>query len=481
MLSKNTSPGMDSIAIHVEHLGKMYTLYNRPVDRLKHSLFWRFGKSYGHPFWALHDVSFEVRKGETLGVIGRNGSGKSTLLQILAGTTHATSGKVTANGRVAALLELGSGFNPEFTGRENVFLNGMILGISREEMVQRYDEIAAFADIGEFIDQPVKLYSSGMFVRLAFAVAASVDADILLIDEALAVGDIFFRQKCYRRLEDLRDRGVSIVLVSHAMNEVEQFCEHGLLLKDGEMNFLGPAIEAVKRYYFIQQSADDQSETILPAAIPERTPPAKSFSDESWPGPEAFLNISRLPQVSKGLARCSAVAITDQAGRPCLAFQQGQTAHFFFEFELFQNIGTPIGGAEIINDRGIIVHGKNSLLYGAEAPEEVYRGSLVRFHQEIVLEIQPGEYTFNIGFSTIPYQVFIQRANYNHPDLDANIKVLCILPNAGEFAVISRKVTSAAQLMHFGLANLPGRCQIAIAQQHPSPSPSLDIYDGRNQ
>ena len=243
----------DDMVVAVQNVGKMYRLYDRPQERLKQQLFGRFGKSYGREFWALREVSCCVRRGEVLGIIGLNGSGKSTLLQILAGVLKPTTGEAHIKGRVAALLELGSGFNPEYTGRDNIFMNGAILDIPRAEMEKRFEEIVAFADIGAFIDQPVKTYSSGMFVRLAFAVTISVDADVLLIDEALAVGDIFFRQKCYRRLEMLREQGVAIVLVSHGMTEVEQFCHRALLLHHGDVLFQGPASEAVKRYYLLEQ------------------------------------------------------------------------------------------------------------------------------------------------------------------------------------------------------------------------------------
>jgi lipopolysaccharide transport system ATP-binding protein len=203
--------------VRVQGLGKMHRIYQRPQDRLKQMLLSRLGRSWGHEFWALRDVSFEVARGERFGIIGRNGSGKSTLLQIVAGIMAPSAGEVLVGGRVAALLELGSGFNPEFTGRENAIMNGSILGVPAAEMEARLDRIADFADIGEFFDQPVKLYSSGLFLRLAFAVATSVDADLVLIDEALAVGDVFFQQKCYRRLEALRDDGVSVLLVSHSI------------------------------------------------------------------------------------------------------------------------------------------------------------------------------------------------------------------------------------------------------------------------
>jgi ABC-type polysaccharide/polyol phosphate transport system ATPase subunit len=185
----------DEIAVSVQNVSKRYLLYDRPQDRLKQTLFWRFGKTYAREFWALRDVSFGVRRGETLGIIGQNGSGKSTLLQIMAGTLQPTEGNADVRGKVAALLELGAGFTPEFTGRENVFLNGAILGVPEAEMRERFDEITTFAQIGDFIDQPVKTYSSGMYVRLAFAVAVCVDPDVLIVDEALAVGDARIQEK----------------------------------------------------------------------------------------------------------------------------------------------------------------------------------------------------------------------------------------------------------------------------------------------
>ena len=185
--------------IRVENLSKCYQIYDKPQHRLWQGLF-RGRKQFFREFWALKDVSFEVRRGETVGIIGRNGSGKSTLLQMICGTLTPTSGTIDVRGRVGALLELGAGFNPEFTGRENVYMNGSILGLTREEIDARYEDIVAFADIGQFIDQPLKTYSSGMYVRLAFAVIANIEADVLVIDEALAVGDAFFVQKCMRFL-----------------------------------------------------------------------------------------------------------------------------------------------------------------------------------------------------------------------------------------------------------------------------------------
>ncbi len=233
-------------AIKVENLGKRYHIYDNPQDRLKQAL-WLHKKQFYREFWALRDVSFEVKRGETLGIIGRNGSGKSTLLQMICGTLTPTSGEVVVRGRVAALLELGSGFNPEFTGRENIYMNASILGLTREEIDSKYDDIVAFADIGDFIEQPVKTYSSGMNLRLAFSVIAHVDADILIIDEALAVGDVFFTQKCMRFLRQFQKTG-TILFVSHDTGAVLNLCQRAVWLDGGIPRKQGPAKEVCEDY-----------------------------------------------------------------------------------------------------------------------------------------------------------------------------------------------------------------------------------------
>ena len=234
--SQSNKMSHTELAINVSNLGKVYQIYDRPEDRLKFSIISRLrglaglqSKSYYRKFWALRNVSLKVKKGETFGIIGCNGSGKSTLLQIICGTLPPTHGKVDISGRVAALLELGSGFNPEFTGRENVYLYASILGLTKEEINARYNDILLFADIGSFIDQPVKTYSSGMVVRLAFAVVAHVDADILVIDEALSVGDVFFTQKCMRFLRDFK-KTKTLIFVSHDTGAVLNLCDRAILL-----------------------------------------------------------------------------------------------------------------------------------------------------------------------------------------------------------------------------------------------------------
>ena len=223
----------EEIAISLKNVSKCYKRYARPVDRLKEILL--PGKTTADTFWALRDINFDISKGQTVGIVGRNGSGKSTLLQIIAGTLAPTTGEVQVKGRVSALLELGSGFNPEFTGRQNVFFNGRLLGLSQEEIENKFDEIAGFADIGDFIDQPVKTYSSGMFVRLAFAVVVNVDPEILIVDEALAVGDVMFQHRCMRRMRALMDSGVTTLFVSHDSGAIKTLCNSAVMIHDGQI------------------------------------------------------------------------------------------------------------------------------------------------------------------------------------------------------------------------------------------------------
>lgn len=242
-------------AISVRGVSKCYQIYDAPRDRLKQFIIPRLRRlagrqspQYFREFWALKDISFEVRKGETVGIIGRNGSGKSTLLQIICGTLAPTTGTAETTGRIAALLELGSGFNPEFTGRENIYMNGAVLGLTCEEIDERFDSIVSFADIGQFIDQPVKTYSSGMSVRLAFAVQAQVDPDILIVDEALSVGDARFQAKCFARLQQLKDNGTSVLLVTHSSEQIVTHCSSAILLNNGVQLENGEPRRVVNRY-----------------------------------------------------------------------------------------------------------------------------------------------------------------------------------------------------------------------------------------
>jgi lipopolysaccharide transport system ATP-binding protein len=236
----------EEIAISLKNVSKCYKRYHRPVERLREILL--PGRNYGQEFWALRDINLQIPKGETSGIIGRNGSGKSTLLQIIAGTLIPTTGEVQVQGRVSALLELGSGFNPEFTGRQNVFFNGRLLGLSQKKIEEKFDDILGFADIGDFIDQPVKTYSSGMFVRLAFAVAVNVEPDILIVDEALSVGDGVFVHRCMAKIKDFQDAGGTILFVSHDLGSVSRLCSEAIWINDGQIVEQGKPIDISKSY-----------------------------------------------------------------------------------------------------------------------------------------------------------------------------------------------------------------------------------------
>jgi len=299
----------DRTVIRVLDLGKRYAIYNRPQDRLKQA-FVRDRKQYFKPFWALRNVSLEVKRGESVGIIGRNGSGKSTLLQIIAGTLMPTEGEVHVEGRLAALLELGSGFNPQFTGRDNVFLTASILRIPPHEIEARFDEIAAFADIGDYIDQPVKTYSSGMFARLAFAVAVSVAPDILIVDEILAVGDIGFQQKCVARMREMRERGLSLLFVSHSPDAVRSICQRALFLSEGQPVYFGPAEQAMDRYL---NHIRDQTNL---EALKTQTDLGEKISTRS--------RVSGAMRYGTGHVQIESVELLDAAGQPCRAFRFGE-------------------------------------------------------------------------------------------------------------------------------------------------------------
>ena len=224
---------MDKYAIKVNDVTKVYALYSKPVDRLKESLSIT-KKSYHKDYYALKNISFDVKEGECVGLLGTNGAGKSTILKIITGVLNPTGGNVEINGKISALLELGAGFNPEYTGIENIYMNGTLMGFSRAEIERRMEDILDFADIGDFVHQPVKTYSSGMFVRLAFAVAINIDPEILIVDEALSVGDVFFQAKCYKKFEDFKKAGKTILLVTHSLGTVAKYCDRAIILDKGE-------------------------------------------------------------------------------------------------------------------------------------------------------------------------------------------------------------------------------------------------------
>lgn len=453
--------------ITVENLSKCYQVYKKPQDRLVQTLLRGRRKNF-QEFWALKDVSFQVKAGETFGIIGRNGSGKSTLLQILAGILTPTTGTVDVQGRIAALLELGSGFNPNFTGRENVFLNGQILGLSKQEIEEKYDQIISFADIGEYINQPVKTYSSGMFVRLAFAVQAHINANIVILDEALAVGDVFFKQKCYARLDELRDSGAAILLVSHSMSDIIQFCSDAILLDRGHQKFLGPSSEAAKYYYLLHQSPTEAQISFAQVSPQESTPKNESTPSESEsssegrqrPPESAFLDLSKKSQVADSSARCLGIALCNAEGQPCRSFKQGEKAIFYYEFELTMPIEVPICGIIIKNEKGFIIHGKNSWQSTDEWKPRKHNTTWISCQHEIQIDLQFGEYTFEVGLASTTHKNWQDRHTISYKEVSNYIRRLCHVPDAGSFMVKLNTPNGIPYLSYHGITNLPGKITI---------------------
>jgi lipopolysaccharide transport system ATP-binding protein len=378
------------VAIQVEQLSKVYLMYEWPTDRLKQFIYPRLQKLVGKPprryfreFWALRDVSFEVKKGETVGIIGRNGSGKSTLLQLICGTLTPTGGSVRTNGRVAALLELGSGFNPEFTGRENVYMNSAILGLSKKEVDERFDNIAAFADIGQFIEQPVRTYSSGMLVRLAFAVIAHVDADILVVDEALSVGDAVFVQRCMRFIRQFQENG-TLLFVSHDVNSVINLCRSTIWLDHGRMRESGETLAVTEAYlqYTQQEIYGDkvQLSTIKKQAktsVDKKSVQAttqKELIDYSVQA-EVINNLGEARGWSTNAAEIIEVHL-DHAGEGLPGvFQGGEEVRMVIRAHAHQELDQPIIGFLVRDRLGQDLFGENTLQYTALHPTRVNAAS----------------------------------------------------------------------------------------------------------
>ncbi|SDS00422.1 lipopolysaccharide transport system ATP-binding protein [Halopseudomonas xinjiangensis] len=387
------------VAIQVTGLSKCYQIYDTPQSRLKQMLM-RSRKKYYREFWALRDVSFELRRGETVGIIGRNGSGKSTLLQMVCGTLNPTAGEIRTNGKIAALLELGSGFNPEFTGRENVYMSASIYGLNRSQVDERFDKIAEFADIGDHMDQPVRNYSSGMYVRLAFAVIAHVDADILVIDEALAVGDAVFTQKCMRFIRRFKETG-TLLFVSHDINSVLSLCNRAVWLHAGELRETGKAKDIAENYlqYTFQEvygSTADLETIRKDDADEEQTAPV---SDD----PSSCLDYSATFDVSdnldaangwkSGAGEITAVELVNLSGQTEGVFQGGEKVEMTIRAVAHSDLKQPILGFLVRDRLGQDLFGENTLPFTDVLPIPVSAGEAFEARYTFRLPMLPnGQY-----------------------------------------------------------------------------------------
>ena len=378
---------MSDLLISFRGVAKSYAIYDSPGDRLKELV--TFNRISRHrDFWALREITFDVARGETFCIIGENGSGKSTLLQLIAGILRPTRGEAQVRGRVAALLELGSGFNPEFTGRDNVYLNAAILGLTQAEIDARYQQIIDFAEIGDFIHQPVKTYSSGMVVRLAFSVAIHVDPEILLVDEALAVGDIYFRQRCMRKVHELRSKGVTILFVSHAIGDVKAIGDRTMWLDQGSIRALGSTDEVVTQYLAAMAAKD--------AAYLDLKPASRERLGVSQQAPEVVTTIPNMDhRHGDGRAEVIGIAILDEAGRSLAMLEPNTRIIVRISARANQDVAHPNVGFMLRNHLGLDFAGTNTLRENIELePMEPGDTLTVDFHVDLP-ELYPTHFSFS--------------------------------------------------------------------------------------
>jgi len=402
------------LAVKVESLSKCFHVYASPRDRLKQFVLPRVqramgkpGKQYFNEFWALKDVSLEIGKGETVGVVGRNGSGKSTLLQIICGTLNPTKGSVFSKGRIGALLELGSGFNPEFTGRENVYMNAAILGLSKSEIDARFKEIIEFADIGDFLDQPVRVYSSGMMVRLAFAVQAQIEPDILIVDEALAVGDAKFQARCFERLKQLKNNGTSILLVTHSSDQIVTHCDRALLLEKGYPIEMGEPRTVVNHYLdllfgksakqHINNSdaiSDDKEVTAQSALGLDLSLVTDKFS--SRPGYNEYEY-----RWGDGQAKILDFCLLQNGVQYPATLLSGRTVELAFTVKFYETIVRPILGITIKTKEGVVIYGANTEMLNVESFQNLgQRGDSALVRVAFDGRLAAGDYFISVGIAS---------------------------------------------------------------------------------
>ena len=392
---------MEEIAIHIKNVSKLYKLYDKPMDRLKDSLGISRKKRYKEHF-ALNDVSFDVKKGETVGIIGTNGAGKSTILKIITGVLNPTSGTIQINGRISALLELGAGFNMEYTGIENVYLNGTMIGFSREEIDRKLDDILSFADIGEFVNQPVKTYSSGMFVRLAFAIAINIEPEILIVDEALSVGDVFFQAKCYKKFEEFKKMGKTILFVSHDLSSISKYCDRAILLNKGKKLDEGAPAEMIDLY---KKVLVGQLEGTREGEVPESSGLANQEVDtEIW---KASMTMNpRVSDYGTKEAEIIDFGVLDSGGKLTNVIEKETYFEIRMKVKFHIDVCNPIFAFSIKDVRGTEITGTNTMIEHVDIP--VCRKGDIRvisFRQK--MSLQGADYLLSLGCTTYLGEEFV--------------------------------------------------------------------------
>lgn len=458
----------ENIVLEVRDLKKRFKVYSNPVNILKEWLF--LGKrSYHHDFWALKGVSFEVKKGEFVGIIGPNGAGKSTLLRVITDVLRPTEGSYESRGRILSILELTGGTDKDLTGRENVIRSGQLMGFPDGYVQERMERIKEFSELGDFFDQPLRTYSTGMKTRLSFSMFAFMDTDVLILDEVLAVGDIFFKVKCFARLAELIEQKTSILLVTHSMAVVQRYCNRVIVLNHGEKLFDGDPMEGIRLYTQVRgekkadairkMDLDDEGQTFLPS-LSASDAPAEDGS-VAWPRADAFRFTSFPKATGKARSLLTRIAVLNDQGQPESTFKQGDRLHLYCEFKLKVDIGKPVINVEIRDPRNLLVHGKSSVQNQAQTPDLVSRGNVVRYYQMITLDIASGNYVFNLNCVTASNELPSTLEKLEQRSLMNNSASIWRLDGAFAIAVIPRYGENLVPL-HEGLCNLPGESRLQV-------------------
>ena len=454
---------MPNPVVTVTNLGKSYWLYPTMSRRLLGCFIAPHRLGARH-FCALSGLTFELYPGQAIALIGKNGAGKSTALQVLAGITPPTEGSFQINGRVCALLELGSGFNPEFTGRQNIALAGALLGLTREQIKQETENIIAFADIGEFIDQPVKFYSSGMFVRLAFAVAVAGQPDLLIVDEALAVGDIFFRQKCYARLREMREKGMAVILVTHSAGDAQEFCDRAILLEQGRQTCIGDPVEIMQRYYTSMQGTGNARQAASESAveIPAHEPSAAlGFTGHPWPHLEQHFMVA--PQEKQQCVPGASLVrfcLTDADDCPAVVFAQGSVIKIYGEFRIEFPVEIPSTWIDIWSSSGVVVYSKGTVLQGITCKPIMQVPAMIYTCHEITLDIGCGDYTLGYGLSCIKPEIFAKKEYCGYEVWAENAQRLAHVVNLSSISIVLPFSRSPSRVRNYGLVDLPVKASL---------------------